>query len=65
MEKRTTEALMKAYLSLQRVVGELYAEMDYAIETRKYSDASLLQSQADKLYEMVENLETVIAEQEE
>jgi hypothetical protein len=32
---------------------------------KNYNDASLLQSQADRLYQTAENLETVIGEQEE
>jgi hypothetical protein len=43
----------------------LYAEADSAVDQGYYNDASLLQSQADLLYEVVENLETVLAEQEE
>jgi hypothetical protein len=43
----------------------LYAEADYAIATGNYNDASLLQSQADKLYQTAENLEILMAEQEE
>lgn len=44
---------------------DLYAEVDKAVEMGNYNDASLLQSQADKLYETAENLGIVIAELEE
>jgi hypothetical protein len=43
----------------------LYVEVDNAVEMDNYNNASLLQSQADKLYETAENLVIVIAEQEE
>lgn len=36
-----------------------------AVAAGNYNDASLLQSQAMKLYQAAENLETVILEQEE
>ena len=65
MESRTTDALVRAYLSLQQIVGDLYAEADNAAAARKYNDASLLTSQAEILYKTCENLETVIVEHEE
>ena len=65
IEPRTKEALERAYISLQRIVTDLYAEVDNAIDEGNYNDASLLQSQADRLYEMAENLGIVIDEQEE
>ncbi len=43
----------------------LYAEADNAVAEGNYNDASLLQSQADRLYETAENLGIVISEQEE
>lgn len=43
----------------------LYAEADNAVAEDNYNDASLLQSQGDKLYEALENLGVVIEEQEE
>ncbi len=64
IEKRTLEALERAYLSLQQVVIDLYAEADRAVAEENYNDASLLQSQANKIYETMENLGIVIAEQE-
>ncbi|GFE67941.1 hypothetical protein [Chroococcus sp. FPU101] len=44
---------------------DLYSEADNAVEQENYNDASLLQSQADLLYEVVENLETILSEQED
>ncbi|NJO93147.1 MAG: hypothetical protein HC820_00075 [Hydrococcus sp. RM1_1_31] len=64
MEGRTLEALERAYLSLEQIVIDLYAEADRAVVEENYNDASLLQSQADRLYETMENLGIVIAEQE-
>jgi hypothetical protein len=43
----------------------LYVEADNAVDADDYNDASLLQSQADRIYQTAENLGTVIAEQEE
>ncbi len=65
IEKRTTEVLEQTYIDLQRIVANLYAEADNAVAEGNYNDASLLQSQADKLYQAAENLGIVIAEQEE
>ena len=64
IEKRTLEALERAYLSLQQVVIDLYAEADRAVAEENYNDASLLQSQADRLFEVMENLGIVISEQQ-
>lgn len=64
IEGRTLEALERAYLSLEQIVIDLYAEADRAVVSENYNDASLLQSQADRLYETMENLGIVIAEQE-
>lgn len=64
IERRTIEALERAYLSLQYLVDDLYDEADRAVDEGNYNDASLLQSQADRLYEAMENLETVLTEQE-
>ncbi len=64
IEERTLEALERAYLSLQEIVINLYAEAERAVAKENYNDASLLQSQADRLYETMENLGIVIAEQE-
>ena len=53
-----------AYSSLQQIVINLYAEADNAVTEGNYNDASLLQSQGDKLYQTLENLGVVIEEQE-
>ncbi len=63
METRTIEALVRAYLSLERTAIDLYEEFELAVEADNYSDASLLESQADKVYELAENLEIIIKEQ--
>lgn len=65
IENRTREALERAYLSLQRIIANLYAEADDAVAAGDYNDASLLQSQADMLYQAAENLGSIIVEQEE
>jgi hypothetical protein len=65
IEDRTIQALEGAYSALQQIVINLYAEADNAVAQDNYNDASLLQSQGDKLYETLENLGVVIEEQEE
>jgi hypothetical protein len=43
----------------------LYASAEVAIEAGNYIDASLLQAQADLLFQVQENLGTVLSEMEE
>ena len=54
---------MRTYLAFQEIVADLYAEADRAIIDDNYEDASLLQSQADKFYQVAENLGFLIAEE--
>lgn len=63
METRTIEALVQAYLSLEQTAIDLYEEFELAVQNGKYNDASLLESQADKVYELSQNLEIIIREQ--
>lgn len=65
IERTTIEALENAYNDLQQITIDLYAEADNAVAKENYNDASLLQSQGDKLYENLENLGVVIEEQKE
>lgn len=44
------------------IVEDLYSEAEQAIELGNYNDASLLQSQADLLFVVQENLGTVLTE---
>ncbi|MDV2997671.1 MAG: hypothetical protein N4J56_007376 [Chroococcidiopsis sp. SAG 2025] len=53
----------QAYIVLQEIVANLYTEVERAIAQENY-DASLLQSQADHLYQVAENLGILIAEVE-
>ncbi|OWY63597.1 hypothetical protein B7486_52190 [cyanobacterium TDX16] len=62
MEARTQAALEQAYIALQEIVANLYNEVERAIDKNNYDDASLLQSQADNLYQVAENLGTLIIE---
>ncbi|OWY64940.1 hypothetical protein B7486_44535 [cyanobacterium TDX16] len=62
MEARTQAALEQAYIALQEIVANLYNEVERAIDENNYDDASLLQSQADNLYQVAENLGTLIIE---
>jgi len=59
MRNETRYALLKAYNQLNQIVTELYDAADNAVDD---SDASLLISRADILYEQMENLDTVITE---
>ncbi|MDF5727835.1 MAG: hypothetical protein PUP92_07290 [Rhizonema sp. PD38] len=63
METRTIEVLVRAYLSLEQTAIDLYEEFELSVQTGNYNDASLLESQADKVYELAENLEIIIREQ--
>ncbi|MDZ7960429.1 MAG: hypothetical protein RMY34_21520 [Aulosira sp. DedQUE10] len=65
IERQTIEALVRAYLALQQIIEDLYAKADNAASSSNYNDASLLTSQAEILYQVAENMETVIAEHEE
>lgn len=63
METRTISALVRAYLSLEQTAIDLYEEFELAVGNDNYNDASLLESQADKVYELAENLSIIIREQ--
>lgn len=65
IKKRTQEVIERAYLSLQQIIAELYIEAENAVIAGNYNDASLLFSQADKLYQATEDLGIMLAEQEE
>ena len=54
----------QAYIALQEIVANLYIEAEQAVMEDNYEDASLLQSQADSLYQVAENLGFLIAEVE-
>lgn len=62
IEVRTQAALEQAYIALQEIVTNLYDQVERAINVDNYADASLLQSQADHLYQVAENLGILIAE---
>jgi hypothetical protein len=50
---------------LQEIIASLYAEAETALFEANDNDASLLFAQADRLYVVAENLESIIAEQRE
>ena len=64
MKQSTLNALNHAYVSLQRVVDELYAAAQAALDREDFNDASLLTSKADKLYEEVESIDVLLIELE-
>lgn len=65
MEQRTIDALIIAYRDLEKIAEHLYDESQLALELDLDNDASLLISQADKVFELAENLSVVISEQED
>ncbi len=65
IERENTEALLRVYLTIQQLVEDLYKQADNAASSRNYNDASVLTGQAEVLYRVAENLETVISEHEE
>lgn len=65
MKIETYNILLNAYAQLEQITLELYNAADNAVENDDLSDASLLQSRADILYEQLVNLDTVISEHEE
>jgi hypothetical protein len=65
VERENTEALLRVYLTIQQLVEDLYIQADNATTERNYNDASVLTGQAEVLYKVAENLETVISEHEE
>ncbi|ELR96464.1 hypothetical protein [Gloeocapsa sp. PCC 73106] len=65
MEQQTKDAFLLAYENLQRIAYRLYEQAQNAIDADLFLDANLLISQADKIFELAENLEIVISEQEE
>ncbi|KYC42093.1 hypothetical protein WA1_19020 [Scytonema hofmannii PCC 7110] len=64
MKQSTKNALNRAYVSLQRIVNELYREVDKAVDNGDYADVSLLEARAERLFEEAEAIIVVIAEQE-
>lgn len=65
MKPETKDALLQAYFGLQRVAFDLYAASQAAFENDDLSDASLLSSRADKIYEEVENIDFLLIELED
>jgi hypothetical protein len=64
MENVTKEAFLKAYINLQRIVEDLYAASDEAVQNENDADASLLEAQAEKIFERAEAISSLISEQE-
>jgi uncharacterized membrane protein YebE (DUF533 family) len=65
MKPSTLEALRRTYQQLQNLIDELYVAVQFALDNDDFSDASLLESAADKLYVEAENLDVLISELEE
>ncbi len=62
MKQATISALTQAFLRLQLIGSYLYDASEEAYNTGDLIDASLLVSQADKIYQEAENLEILISE---
>ncbi len=65
MKPSTLEALRTTYQQLQQLVDRLYVAAQDALNNDDFSDASLLESAADKLYVEAENLDVLISELED
>jgi uncharacterized protein YgfB (UPF0149 family) len=63
MKQATRDALNRAYVKLQRLVDELYDEVNKAVENEDFDDASLLEARAEILFEQAEAISAVIMEQ--
>ncbi|MBW4670414.1 MAG: hypothetical protein KME60_24115 [Cyanomargarita calcarea GSE-NOS-MK-12-04C] len=64
MNQTTKNALLEAYVNLQKIVEDLYLASDKAIENGEDADAGLLEAQAEKVFERAEAISSVISEQE-
>jgi hypothetical protein len=64
VEQTTINALTQAFLRLQQIGSDLYDASFSAYENANLLDASVLVSQADKIYQEAENLEILISELE-
>lgn len=64
MNQTTKNALLEAYINLQKIVEDLYLASDKAIENGEDADANLLEAQAEKVFERAEAISFVISEQE-
>ncbi len=64
MKQTTLDKLMLLYEEFQRLADELYIASEIVMENEDFDDASLLASQADKLYVEAENLMSLISELE-
>lgn len=65
MKQTTLAKLLRIYQGLQRLADELYVSSENEMDNGNFDDASLLASQADKLYVEAENLMSLITELEE
>ncbi len=65
MKQTTKDALLQVYDQLQDLAGYLYAEARKALDNKDYSDASVLESRADKIYEESEAIDIFLIEMEE
>ena len=63
MERSTITTFMQAYNLLQEAVGLLYAHSQSCIEQENYTDASLLEAKADKLFEEADSILFILSEE--
>lgn len=65
MKPTTRDALLEAYDRLQDLADFLYNEAQKAMDNRDYTDASLLEARAAKIYEEIESIDVILIEMEE
>lgn len=65
LKPTTRDALLEAYDILQDLAAKLYNKSQKAMDNRDYTDASLLETRAAKIYEEAESIEVILIEMEE
>ena len=65
IKSENLQILKQSYQDLAEIITRLYEAGDKAIESGDDNDSSLLFAQADRLYITLENLDSIITEQEE
>ena len=63
MKQSAITALNSAYLLMQKAANVLYQAAERALENEDFSEYSFLESQADKIFEKIVDLEFLIMEQ--
>jgi len=64
MQSSTLNKLLQAYDQLQQIANDLYEAAQQAMEDENYTDSSLLESRANRIFVEAENLDVLISELE-